>query len=250
MTTEDSIGLGIFVLTIIAFIGVSHRAARKKRTRVSPNASALAQSHSVEDSPGAARPGARVPVLTGLLIAISIVMSFVSNFGASLAPLSSFLIAHPGSQGFEDVLHGQAWRLVTPIFIHFGVLHILFNMMWLWDLGSLLEKIKGRVILLGLILSIGIVSNIAQYTIGQSPFFGGMSGVVYGLLGYVWVIGRRQPHSGLALDQRTVFFMAGWFVLCWTGLLGPIANWAHLAGLVTGLAVGYATSTKRPSAAA
>jgi GlpG protein len=62
---------------------------------------------------------------------------------------------------------------------------------------------------------------------------------VYGLLGYVWINGRRNPHSGLGLHRQTAIMMFGWYALCWTGVLGPVANWAHTAGLVLGIAIGY-----------
>ncbi len=189
-------------------------------------------------------PPKQIPFLTSVLIAICVAISLYSDFGKSTAALSKLFIADPNSVGFHDILSGEVWRLLTPIFIHFGAMHILFNMMWLWDLGSTLERMKGRPFLIGFIVPVGIVSNVAQYAIGQSPFFGGMSGVVYGLLGYVWISGRRNPHLGFALDKRTAIFMAGWFVLCWTGLVGPIANWAHSVGLVLGLAFGYRRSEK------
>ncbi|MES2298586.1 MAG: rhomboid family intramembrane serine protease [Pseudomonadota bacterium] len=163
----------------------------------------------------------------------------MSDFGKSTDTLNQLFIADSSSQGFQDVLAGQVWRLLTPIFIHFGVLHILFNMMWLWDLGSIIERKRGHAFLVGFVLLAGVVSNVAQYTIVGSPFFGGMSGVVYGLLGYMWMSGRRNPESGLVLNQQTVVMMFAWFVLCWTGLLGPIANWGHTVGLVIGIAWGY-----------
>lgn len=177
------------------------------------------------------------PVLTLTLIALSVL--------ASLQPLGGdlptfLLIATPGSPGFGEVLGGQAWRLITPIFVHFGLLHIAFNMMWLWDLGRAIELLRGR-LFLGLFVAVsGIASNIAQYAITQSPTFGGMSGVVYALLGYVWMQGRFNRAFGFALHQATVIMMIGWYVLCWTGLAGPIANWAHTAGLVVGIAWGLA----------
>jgi membrane associated rhomboid family serine protease len=75
--------------------------------------------------------------------------------------------------------------------------------------------------------------------------FGGMSGVVYGLLAYVWMQGRYNQRFGYALHKSTAVMMLVWFVLCWTGLLGPIANWAHTTGLLIGLAWGYLERNKR-----
>ena len=82
-------------------------------------------------------------------------------------------------------------------------------------------------------------SSDLQYFICDSPYFGGMSGVVYGLLGYCWMQGKFNPAFGAVLNKQTVIMMLGWFVLCWTGLLGPIANWAHTAGLLAGILWGY-----------
>ena len=183
-------------------------------------------------------PRVKPPFLTIILIVLSVVASLPSMLGSSGVVLVPLLIGTPGSPLFADILAGEAWRLVTPIFVHFGILHILFNMMWLWDLGRSLEWLKGP-LFLGLFVAMsGIASNLAQYVITQSPNFGGMSGVVYALLGYVWMQGRYNRAFGIALHQSTVIMMIAWFVLCWTGILGPIANWAHTAGAVIGIVWG------------
>jgi GlpG protein len=178
----------------------------------------------------------RTPALTVTLIVLSVLASLPSLLGMQSA-VEPLLIA--SGPGFSDILGGQVWRLITPIFVHFGILHILFNMMWLWDLGRSLEYLKGRVFFGTFVVVSGIVSNVAQYAIAGSPNFGGMSGVVYALLGYVWAQGRFNPAFGIALHQSTVIMMLVWYVLCWTGLLGPIANWAHTAGLIVGVAWGF-----------
>lgn len=181
----------------------------------------------------------RFPPITVALIAVSVAVALLSNFGSSVSALHSLFIADPNSAGFQSILEGQLWRLLTPVFIHFGVLHILFNMMWLWDLGGTIERMKGWPFFAGFVFSVGIASNIAQFIIDGSPYFGGMSGVVYGLLGYVWISGKRNPQSGFGLHSQTAIMMFGWYVLCWTGLLGPVANWAHTMGLMLGIAIGF-----------
>jgi GlpG protein len=133
--------------------------------------------------------------------------------------------------------HGEFWRLLTPIFLHFGIIHILFNMMWLYQLGCMIEARQGSLTLLLLVVVTGIISNVAQYAVA-GPEFGGMSGVVYALAGYVWMRGKHDRASGLGLDRQSITILLVWLVVCFTGLVGPVANYAHLAGLVSGMAIG------------
>lgn len=145
--------------------------------------------------------------------------------------------AMPSTRPFKQIEHGQVWRLVTPIFLHFGPIHLLFNMMWLWTLGRPLETLLRRTRFALLVVVIAAVSNVAEALIGGTNF-GGMSGVVYGLFGFVVVHGKLNPMGGLHLDPRTVRYMLIWLVLCFTGYLGPIANWAHTFGLLAGGMIG------------
>ncbi|RLQ22408.1 rhomboid family intramembrane serine protease [Seongchinamella sediminis] len=139
----------------------------------------------------------------------------------------------------------QYWRLVTPIFLHFGWLHITFNTLWLWELGSKVERVTGSPNTLGLLLVIALVSNICQYQFGGPGLFGGMSGVVYGLLGFSWVAPLVQPRWVIQPARAIMLLMVGWLFLCLFGVVeflgfGAIANAAHLGGLVVGLALGAA----------
>jgi GlpG protein len=122
--------------------------------------------------------------------------------------------------------------------LHFGIMHILFNMMWLFTLGSQIEEKKGRVKFLLIFIVIAVVSNLAQY-IYAGPSFGGMSGVVFGLMGYIWMKMKFQPLEGISIDPQNINFMMIWLVVCMTGLVGPIANACHLIGLLTGVFLGY-----------
>jgi len=133
----------------------------------------------------------------------------------------------------NDVLNGQIWRLVTPIFLHFGILHILFNMMWLRTLGGDIEAVEGTKKFALQVLTYAIAGNVLQLYFGH-PSFGGMSGVNYGLFAYVWLIGKHTHEPRYQLDPVTIGLMLFWFVACWLGWIGHIANWAHTGGLILG----------------
>jgi len=187
-------------------------------------------------------------VLTAILIVISVAVYVFSLFGyeaslrqiLSIAPFNDYYILE--NKPLETALGGEVWRLVTPIFIHFDPLHILFNMLWLKDLGTAIEKRHGPVALALLVLATAMPSNVAQYLFGHHPGFGGFSGVVYGLFGYIWMQTRFNLTSTFRLDKQTVTLMIVWFVLCLTGLAGPIANYAHGVGLAVGMLIGYSSA--------
>ena len=132
------------------------------------------------------------------------------------------------------------WRWVTPVFLHFGWLHLIFNGLWLWEFGALIERRCGSLRLCLLVLVCGAASNWAQYLWSGPSLFGGMSGVVYALLAYCWVVERVIPGSGLALPRGIAVLLLAWLVLCMTGIFDffgiAIANAAHLAGLLSGAA--------------
>lgn len=180
-----------------------------------------------------AKPWRRRPV-TMTMIVISVL---VFLFGRSNGWLEYLLISTT-STSLAEVQHGEVWRLVTPIFMHGSLIHIAFNMLMLNDLGTLVERTVGSGRYLLLVLVMAVVSNFVQF-IAQGPFFGGMSGVVYGLFGYAWIRGRLDPTSGMYLRPDIVFWMLGWFALCAAGVIGDVANWAHGGGLASGAALGY-----------
>ena len=138
---------------------------------------------------------------------------------------------------------GEYWRLFTPIFLHFSVLHIVFNALWLWDLGRRVEKLQGSLRMLAIVLLIGMGSNIIQAMFAQVSIFGGMSGVIYGLLGYAWVWSGLRPEKSLGVPPGVISIMLIWLVACMLGVAellgaGAVANAAHLGGLIMGLLLG------------
>lgn len=176
--------------------------------------------------------------VTVVLVATSVAVTVATQSRRGEAILDWLLIGQLGEPLFQSVLHGQLWRLVTPIFVHFGILHILFNGWWLADLGAAIERRIGSPKLLAFVVVTAALSNALQYAVSGSPYFGGLSGVVYALLGYVWAKGRRDPTFGLALSQQTVVILLVWLGLGFAGVLGSVANFAHLGGLTAGLVIG------------
>lgn len=138
----------------------------------------------------------------------------------------------------------EYWRLITPIFLHFGVLHIVFNTLWLWDLGRRVEILQGSDRMLGIVMVMGLGSNIAQDKFADAGVFGGMSGVIYGLLGYGWIWSLIVPQRSLHIPPAVITFMLVWLVLCILGFAsllgaGEVANAAHVGGLAMGMILGF-----------
>jgi GlpG protein len=184
--------------------------------------------------------------VTLALIAISVLV-FVAREYTSVSQWTQYLFITDApfstSRDLPEVREGQVWRLLTPIFLHFSILHILFNMLWLQDLGAMVENRKGTVYLLLLVAVIGVASNVAQFYVTGRSEFGGMSGVVYGLLGYVWMKGKYDPASGMFLHPSTVAMMLIWLALGFTNYLPvQMANTVHTVGLAVGVIWGVATA--------
>lgn len=211
------------------------------------------------------RPG-RCPV-TFALIAASVAVALLSDVGTKTSVLKPLFFAPPilvvgqsantdefglpmltvdqQSAGLEPIKHGQLWRLFTPMFIHFGWEHLIFNMVSLFYFGGQIELRKGSLVLLALVLIASPLSFLAQYAWDVEingpesvPIVGGMSGVVYALFGYAWMRSEYEPESGLRLASVTIAWMFIWMVLCMTGRVGSVANAAHLSGLALGMGMG------------
>lgn len=151
---------------------------------------------------------------------------------------------------WSGVRSWQLWRLVTPILLHFSIAHLVFNVWCLFDEGGQIEDRRGPFFFLLLVLALAIPSNIAQ-AIVAGPNFGGLSGVIFGLFGYLLMKVNYDNSAGYVLSKQTIFLSVVFLSLCIVkdyppfnsllgGLLPPVANTAHLVGLAMGMAIGYA----------
>jgi GlpG protein len=189
--------------------------------------------------------------LTALMLLVTLVVFAITWGGENLETIRWFSFADYGITEeylyFADIDHtldsGQWWRLFTPMLVHFGWLHLAMNSMWYWELGRRIEAHQGRFALLGFTLLFALVSNLAQYLFGGAGIFGGLSGVLYGLLGHCWLYQKLAPNAAYRLPPGVVGLMLIWLLVCLSGLvtalgLGAIANAAHVGGLLIGCATG------------
>lgn len=173
------------------------------------------------------------------VVTISFAVLVIAVFLGQLSPLSDGLFELLRiSDNFASIPWQQPWRVITPALLHFSVLHILFNVFWWWYLGGRFERLYGSIWLVVALVVCATISNIAQFMV-SGPYFGGLSGVVYGLFGIAVVMAWQRPSHPLYLPPGLIGFLLFWLVLGYTDLLWVnVANTAHTAGLISGLLVG------------
>lgn len=131
----------------------------------------------------------------------------------------------------------QIWRWITPALLHFGLFHFLFNMGAWWIFGGMVEKSQSSSRLFLLFLVPGVISNWMQFMVGGNQF-GGLSGVVYAVLGYLCVYQVSHPSPPFRIPSGMMTVMVVALALGFLNIV-PTANLAHLAGLVSGCVLGF-----------
>ena len=176
-------------------------------------------------------------VIFGANVAVFIAMVVAS----SGLDFSGRVVEHFGANFGPDTLAGEWWRLVTYMFLHGSVMHILFNMWCLWDLGRLCESLYGRWTFGAIYLLTGVSGGLAR--LAWDPYVPsvGASGAIFGLAGALiasFYLGEFSlPSIALRGTLRSLLFFAG-FNLFFGTLVPGIDNACHIGGLVSGLALG------------
>lgn len=262
--------LAAFVV-LLRQLGVPHRVSEESGEQVLwvPNESLAEQVRDLyarypggvpgSEAPPAPRPSGAVQWLarlrslpvTSLVLLATFVVALITWFGDKLQVVSWLTFSDfyiDGDYAYflpvgDSLAAGQWWRLISPMLVHFGVLHLAMNSLWLWELGRRIEWRHGSLALGLLILLFSLVSNTAQFEFGGPAIFGGLSGVLYGLLGHCWLFQRLAPNPYFRLPPGVVGMMLIWLLVCLSGLigalgLGEIANAAHVGGLLIGCVTG------------
>ena len=231
---------------------------RKKRQKATSNAKLQKTSRDVFRRDLVA---GKIPPVTMTLLILAVIVSLLTAFGD---PAPSNTLGKTMMQELSFVSRAdfktsegdpaaslekfELWRAITPIFIHLNVLHILFNGIMLVSLGRLAERLEGTLKFTILVLLVAVLSNLLQGLLPEdlmgNPFFGGLSGVVYGLFGFVWIKTMLNPNLGIALAPSVVIILLGWLFLNIANAFGDtnLANMAHLGGLLAGSALAFLQS--------
>ena len=184
------------------------------------------------------------------IIITAVLIAFLSNFGSIITFLEplTFTQINITNLGYFSMLsfeqtyieNNQWWRLISPIFLHFSFAHLAFNCLWIYILGEKIERTDGSFTFISLVIFTAISSNSLQFFWNGSSLFGGLSGVIYGLIGFCMIIEMDSSRDIYDIPPGLYMFMVIWMILGFLGLLelfgfGSVANFAHLGGLVSGI---------------
>jgi rhomboid protease GluP len=195
-----------------------------------------------------------IPIVTGATIILSVLSLILSREGLQvmLSPSGQILYLLGGSGALPVIGFGRWWTLVTAAWLHGGVLHILFNVLWIRQLGPEIANLygPGRMIIIYTLSSItGFALSTFMYLSPISiPFFGGAnltvgaSAPIFGMLGALVYYGRRtgSSHVGQAGLQYALIMGVMGFVI------PGIDNTAHLGGFVGGYAASLVLDPLKP----
>lgn len=179
--------------------------------------------------------GARYPLVWGTVAVCCLVFALLQFTG--LRGIDGLFMPASGQS-----LSAKPWSLITPVFVHYTVFHIVTNLYLWWLLARQIETFS-TLELANVALLCGVLGNLCQWLM-VSPYFGGLSGVVYGVLGYVWVTVRRGVRP-FRVDPVLAIIMVALIPLAATGKLGKYATYAHLGGLLVGALLGFFARPRR-----
>lgn len=174
----------------------------------------------------------RYPFVTAI-IALNILVYIVTGLPIRQSSELYFL-----GMGYNPLIaDGEWWRLLTPMFLHFGITHLLFNMFSLFIFGPELERVAGKARFLTIYLLSGVFANIAYFFLGDSNIpHVGASGAIYGIFG---AFGALIYYTKKALPQLRQIMLPIIIISVIMTFLQPNVNIiGHIAGLVVGFLIG------------
>lgn len=181
----------------------------------------------------------RGAVITYVIIAINVIVFLVLNGMVRILGFDqSAMLSAFGAKENDLIATGQYWRLITPVFLHYDLLHLFFNCYAILIWGPMVEKLYGRFKYVVLYLISGMMGCLASYILSVSPSIGA-SGAVFGLLGGLLYFRQKWKEAFKRFFGPSLFIIIGFNLIY--GFTGTgIDNWGHIGGLVGGFLVGNA----------
>ncbi|MGG3574472.1 rhomboid family intramembrane serine protease [Bacillus gobiensis] len=179
--------------------------------------------------------------IVSALTAIQILLWLVFQFElASIELLIGQLIGYN-----FGVANGEWWRLVTPIFMHQGFTHLLFNSVSLILFAPGLERMLGKIRFIFLYLGSGIIGNLGTYFLGSEEYYHlGASGAIFGLFGtYLYIYFYRKELMSRSNSQMIVTIIVISLIMTFAGANTNIL--AHIFGLIGGFALSPIVLSKK-----
>lgn len=141
-----------------------------------------------------------------------------------------------------EIWNGALWGPLTSAFVHFDVLHFLFNLSWLWLFGRAMERHFGTTAFAILVVVSAYLTSTCQLAFSDNAGIG-FSGVNYALFGFLWMARRNNPDLEAAISGGVIKFLLAWLVIApfisKAGIM-PIGNAAHNSGIILGILTGLA----------
>ena len=189
-------------------------------------------------------------LITHLMVCVTLIITGLITIKAhtinwfNFSPLTFHAATNQPITTLTPWENGSVWRLIAPIFMHFSWFHLLGNLALFYYVSIRLEQRHKKVTLLLWLLVLSISSNTSQYLHASHPIFGGLSGVIYGLLALCWMR-TYLNYNDYQIPTSIYAFSLIWLILCYTPLISNVANMSHLSGLLTGLLIAYYPSRKK-----
>ena len=178
-----------------------------------------------------------VSTLLGMLIAIAYLRLMLTRPGSGYFRVDSDELIYLGAYYLPALKAGELWRHATAIFLHIGLIHLVFNMVALAQIGPALEDTFGRGRMLLLFMVTGIVGFAACQVMGMRAISAGASGAIMGLCGAAAGWGQRDGTGvGRAVRNQMLKWAAYTMIF---GLVVHANNMAHAAGFLSGALLGY-----------
>ncbi|MFD1439992.1 rhomboid family intramembrane serine protease [Lacticaseibacillus hegangensis] len=178
------------------------------------------------------------PYMTYALFALTVLVFLLETVNGGST--NNYVLVRFGARWNPLIEAGQWWRLITPIFVHIGIMHILVNGVTLFYLGSLTERIFGHWRFLVLYLVSGFTGNLASAAFNPTGLAAGASTALFGMMGaYLMLYDGYRDNAGIRAISRQFVMLAALNIVFDLFMTG-VDIYGHIGGFIGGFLIAYA----------